>query len=167
MKKLKIDIDDIALAMETSNEIEESIWCLDTDTGEVINVLRSVVDDVEEGNEEAINDYPEWMKDMIEHAKALLNDDRGRFVDIPKISSHEAYGFMESFIAGIKNEKIRDRFFRAIQGKGVFRRFKDTISDWPEFEKQWFIYKDEAMRKEVIIWLESIGIAPEDTRKDL
>jgi len=166
MKRLKVDIDDIALVMETSDEIEESISCFDAETGEVINVFRSVMDDVEEGNEEAINDYPDWMKDMVQDAEALLSDDKGRFVEIPKIPTYEEYGFMESFIEEIKSEKIRNKLFRAIQGKGAFRRFKDTISDWPDLEKQWFANRDEAMRKEVIEWLESIGIEPEDTRKD-
>lgn len=166
MKRLKVDIDDIALAMETSNEIEESIWCLDTDTGEVLNIFEYVLRDIEEGDEEAIRRYPAWMKDMVKDAEALLNDGRGRFVEIPKIQSYEAYGFMESFIETIQNEKIRNRLFRAIQGRGAFRRFKDTISEWPEIEKQWFAYRDEAIRKEVIDWLESIGIEPEDTRKD-
>ena len=32
MKKLKVDIDDVALAMELSNELEESISCLDKET---------------------------------------------------------------------------------------------------------------------------------------
>ncbi len=48
--------------METSNEIEESIWCLDTDTGEVVNVFEYVINDIEEGNEESIRDYSDWMK---------------------------------------------------------------------------------------------------------
>jgi len=60
MKKPKVDISDIALAMETSNnEIEESIWCLDTETEEVINIFKHVMDDIEEGDEEEINNYPE------------------------------------------------------------------------------------------------------------
>ncbi len=36
-----------------SYELEESISCLDKETGKVINILESVMDDVEEGNEEA------------------------------------------------------------------------------------------------------------------
>jgi hypothetical protein len=161
MKKLKVDIDDIALAMQFSDEIEESTQFLDTETGEVVNIFRSVMDDIEEGNAEAIGDYPEWMKEMADDAEAMLNDEKGRFVEIPKISSHEAYEFMENFLWGIKDEKIKDRLLRAIQGRGAFRRFKDTISEWPDLEKRWYEYEEEAIRKEVLDWLESIGIEPE------
>ncbi len=166
MKKLKVDIDDIALAMEISDEIEESIQFLDTETGEVINILRSVMDDVEEGDEETINDYPEWMKEMVGDAEAVLADNMERFREIPKITSYESYGFMERFILNIKDEGIRNKLSGAIKGKGAFRRFKDTISEWPEIEKRWYEYKDESIKKEVLDWLESIGIEPEDIRKD-
>lgn len=161
MKKLKVDIDDIALAMESSNEIEETIQCLDTETGNVVSVFRSVMDDVEEGNDEAISDYPEWMKEMAEDAEALLNDEKRRFVEIPKISSPEAYEVMESFIWDISDEEVRNRLLGASKGKGAFRRFKDTISEWPDLEKRWYEYKDKSIKKEVLDWLESIGIDPE------
>ena len=161
MKKLKVDIDDIALAMESSNEFDESILRLDTETGKLVNVLRSVMDDVEEENEEAINDYSEWMKDMAEEAEAVLNDDKERFVEIPKISSDETYEFMERFIWDIKDGRVRNKLLRAINGKGAFRRFKDTISEWPDLEKQWYEYEDDSIKKEILDWLESIGIEPE------
>lgn len=166
MKKLKVDIDDIALAMETSNELEGSIWYLDTDTGEVIHIDSSVMEDIEDEDDEAIDDYPEWMKEMAEVANVVLADNRGRFKEIPEITSHESYRIMERFILDIKDESIRNRLFGAIKGKGAFRRFKDTISEWPEIEKQWYEYRDEAVRREVLDWLESIGIEPEDVRKD-
>ena len=134
---------------------------LDTETGKVINIFGSVFDDIEEGNEEAIKDYPEWMKEMVEDAEAVLNDERRRFVEIPKIPSYESYEIMERFISGIEDQRIRNRLFGAIKGKGAFRRFKDTFSEWPELEKEWYEYKEEAVRKEVLDWLESIGIEPE------
>ena len=166
MKKLKVDIDDVALAMELSNELEESISCLDKETGKVINISRSVMNDVEEGNEEAINDYPEWMKEEAKNAEAILNDDKERFVEIPKITSYEQYGYMERYILTIKDEKIRNYLIWAIKGKGAFRRFKDTIAEWPEIEKRWYAYRDETIRREVLDWLESIGIEPEDVKED-
>jgi len=165
MKKLKVDIDDVALAMETSNELEETVCCLDTETGRVFSISRSVMDDVEEEDDEAINDYPEWMKEMAEDAEALLNDDKERFVEIPKITSHESYGVMERFVLDIKDQGIRERLYFAIKGKGAFRRFKDAIAEWPEIEKRWYTYRDEAIRREVLDWLESIEIEPEDVKE--
>lgn len=36
MKKLMVDIDDIVLIMGTLDEIQETFWYLDTDTGEAM-----------------------------------------------------------------------------------------------------------------------------------
>lgn len=162
MKKLKVDIDEIALAMEAGDPIEETVWYLDTETGEVINVFEYVIRDLKEGNEEAIEDYPDWMEDMVEQAKALMDDDKGRFVDIPKISSDEAYRVMEDFILSIEDKNIRNKLSAAIRGRGAFRRFKDTISEWPDLEKDWYKFKDESVRREVLDWFESIGIEPDE-----
>jgi hypothetical protein len=166
MKKLKVDIDDIAIAMESSEGFEESVWYLDTDTGEVIHIDSSVMEDIEDEDDEAIDDYPEWMKEMAEVANVVLADNRGRFKEIPEITSRESYRIMERFILDIEDERIRNRLYGAIKGRGAFRRFKDRISEWPEIEKQWYEYRDEAVRREVLDWLESIGIEPEDVRKD-
>jgi len=165
MKRLKIDLDDIAMAMEFSSNIEESFRYLDTETGKVIYIDESVMDDVEEGNDKEIADYPDWMKEMAEDAKAVLDDDKERFKEIPHIESHESYKVMEDFIYTIKDRKIQNMLLRAIQGRGAFRMFKDTIAEWPELEKQWFSYRDNAVRQEVLDWLESIGIEPIDVKK--
>jgi len=165
MKKLKVDIDDIAVAMEFSSTLEESFRYLDTETGKVIYVDSTVMDDVEEGNEGEIEDYPDWMKEMAEDTKLVLDDDKERFREITEITSYEAYKVMEDFIYTIKDRKIQNILSRAIQGRGSFRRFKDTIAEWPALEKQWFSYKDNAVKQEVIDWLESIGIEPVDIKK--
>lgn len=161
MKKLKkVDIGDIALSMELTNQVEESSDFLDTDTGDIVNVLREVFDDLEEENDDAIGDYPEWMEEMVENAEAILSDEDGRYVEIPKLPTHRAYEFMEEFIERLNDKKVQNRLYNAIKGKGAFRRFKDALLEWPEIEGQWFAYRDEMMKREVVEWLRSIGIEP-------
>jgi hypothetical protein len=45
-----------------------------------------------------------------------------------------------------------------IEGRGVFRRFKHALREYPEVEKHWFQFKGERDKEEVKDWLESIGI---------
>jgi len=165
MKKLKVDLDDIAMTMEFSSSLIESFQYFDTETGRVFTIDDSVMNDVEEENYEKTEDYPEWMKEMAKDAEAVLDDDRERFKEIPRIESHESYKIMESFIATVKDKRIQNILSSAIQGRGAFRRFKDTIAEWPDLQKQWFSYKDNTARQEVIDWLESIGIEPIDIKK--
>jgi ribosomal protein S18 acetylase RimI-like enzyme len=79
---------------------------------------------------------------------------------------------MERFTAGLHNALIREELSAALdRGRGVFRAFKNTLTQYPEVEKLWFAYKDRAMKNVVISWynslreswgLELIGEEPED-----
>jgi hypothetical protein len=69
----------------------------------------------------------------------------------------DEYGMMENFIETVQNVHIRDCLEIAVQGRGAFRRFKDTanrfdiIEDWYEFKNQAFL----AFAKE---WCEENGL---------
>jgi GNAT superfamily N-acetyltransferase len=100
-------------------------------------------------------------------------EDDDRFIGIPDWDSSDGFNLMEQFAAGFKNKLIRTKLSAALnRGKGVFRAFKDTLSQHPEAEKLWFAYKDQEMKRAVIRWynalreewgLEGIGGEPEET----
>lgn len=172
MKKLKVNLEDIAFAMETEFFIEPAYQYLDTDTGEVVLVTVSILREVEEEEVEEIDDSSEDPVRALhelnpsyedERALALLifNDTRDRFEEIPHLYSSESYEIMEDFITTIKSDKIQEALFRAIRGRKPFRKFKDTISQWPDILEDWFKYQKERMDQIVIKWLASIDIEPE------
>jgi hypothetical protein len=161
MKKLKIDIDNIANIMESSDRYDD-LWYLDTDTGELVHIELSVMEDVEDGSTKAADESPEWMKKMVELAKIVLKDDRERFVEIPEFPSSESYDIMKQFVLDLKDKDIRNRLSDKIRGKGAFRHFKEAISEWPEIEKKWYIYREKSIRQEITDWLRSVGIKPEN-----
>jgi hypothetical protein len=45
-----------------------------------------------------------------------------------------------------------------IQGKGVIRRFKDTIAHYPDVEQRWYQYQDQRLRERITEWLDSEDI---------
>jgi hypothetical protein len=160
MKKLKVDIDEIAFIMETSDEFN-SATLFDTETGEIISIPNELMSAVESDDEEALQDLPDWERDLIGTAESIVNDESGRFVDIPRKPSYEAYDLMVEFASSVTNKYLREKLEIALDGKGAFRRFKNVISDYPEEEKRWFAFKDKRMREEVIEWLNDLGIEPE------
>ncbi|MFP3041122.1 GNAT family N-acetyltransferase [Treponema primitia] len=101
------------------------------------------------------------------------DDDGDRYIDLPDWDSSDGFNLMEQFAAGFKNKVIRTKLSAALnRGRGVFRAFKDTLSEHPEAEKLWYAYKDREMKRAVIRWynilreewgLESIGEEPEET----
>jgi Uncharacterised protein family (UPF0158) len=63
-----------------------------------------------------------------------------------------------------------DRLGIAIDGRGAFRRFKDTISRWPDEQERWYRFSDERRRGRARQWLSFAGyrVAPKglDTATD-
>jgi ribosomal protein S18 acetylase RimI-like enzyme len=96
-----------------------------------------------------------------------------RLIELPEWDSSDGFRLMERFSAGFHNALIREQLTSALnRGKGVFRAFKDILSQYPEAEKLWFAYKEQEMKKDILRWynglreewgLEKIGVEPEET----
>jgi GNAT superfamily N-acetyltransferase len=92
---------------------------------------------------------------------------------LPAWGPPDGFGIMEDFTASLQNPPARKKLAAALnRGKGVFRAFKDVLAEFPEVEKRWFAYKDEALKKAVYAWyaalcedagIEKIGVEPEET----
>jgi Uncharacterised protein family (UPF0158)/Nucleotidyltransferase domain len=83
--------------------------------------------------------------------------DRG-LVPIEPIPSREAYGDMEAFIGRVRDPRARNLLERAIAGRGAFRRFKDTLMEFPELRQAWFAFHDARMKRRAIEWLAEHGL---------
>jgi len=134
-------IDDILFYMEN----QEGEFLVDTQEGFVISV----------DDEEFDNDA-----------------DEGRYIVLPEWDSSEGFRMMEHFTATLRNALVREELSAALdRSRGVFRAFKNTLSQYPETEKLWYAYKEREMKRVVIAWynalreswgLELIGEEPED-----
>jgi hypothetical protein len=129
-------------------ESDERVMKVDLQNGCVVSVDRSVVSAVEESDDEALGDLPDWQNGEVEIARAIVADSGERFVNAPdKFDFHE-YRQMERFIGTVENAGAAEQLWRAIKGKGAFRYFKDTASRLGLL-KQWYQYRDEAMKEYV------------------
>jgi GNAT superfamily N-acetyltransferase len=101
------------------------------------------------------------------------DDTEGRYVEVPAWRSADGFRLMERFAASLRNPIVREELTSALdRGRGVFRAFKDTLTNRPEVEKLWFAFKTKEMRREVLDWynalreewgLERLGEEPEET----
>jgi GNAT superfamily N-acetyltransferase len=99
--------------------------------------------------------------------------DGGRLIPLPDWDSSEGFRLMEKFAAGFRNAVIRNKLTAALdRGRGVFRAFKDVLTEHPEAEQLWFAFKEREMRRVVVDWynglreewgLQRIGTEPEET----
>lgn len=123
----KIDLSELASALEDhSDELE---WYIDSTTGEILP--RS-------------DDIDEEMHEHLEHRDLVYID---------SVPSDESYQDLVDFSARVRDPRARDLLSRAIEGRGAFRRFKDTLFEFPDLRKAWFAFHDIRMERRAIEWL--------------
>jgi hypothetical protein len=150
MKPVKLS--ELIEALEFDSD-EYGNW-VDLQTGSVVRLAHSLISAVEEGDEDALESLGDWEKEEMEIAKAKVADSGERFVGAPdKFDFHE-YRQMERFIGTVEDSEAAEQLWRAIKGKGAFRYFKDTASRLGLL-KQWYQYRDEAVKQFVIEWAEA------------
>jgi len=154
MKKLKVDIEDVAMIMENQDRFDNHYY-LDTETEETLCIPDELISALEEG--ESCEGLPSWELELLPQAKEIVAGS-DRYEEIPVRPSYKAFDFMVEFARMLADRRIQKKLYSALNGRGAFRRFKDTLREYPEVEKEWFRFKAERDKEEVKEWLESIGI---------
>ncbi len=65
---------------------------------------------------------------------------------------------MEDFIETVADRRLQAQLMHAIQGRGVFRRFKDVLFTHPDERERWFAFSTARLRERMLAWLEEEGI---------
>jgi hypothetical protein len=174
MRKVKVDLDELVSAFDDGSP--ELTFYLDTDTGEVVLVTDETRRELEkiyeemygEGDEPVVafeevlrqRNLPDWQQEELRTADLVEEDFGTRFVKVPKAESRDGYSDMEAFIDTVQDRCFQNRLSRAIQGRGAFRRFKDTLFDDPRERERWFAFQNEDVLQRVLEWLEDEEIEP-------
>jgi hypothetical protein len=169
---VSIKFDDLEMAFDDASGAAR--YYLDLETGQVLSITDEIRDELEavyrdlddEGGVEndvfaaALEQHrlPEWMRGMVAEAHQVEQGYGTRYIAIPTAESHESYRDMEEFIDTVANQRIQAQLAHAIQGRGAFRRFKDTLLSYPDERERWFAYSRAQMRERMLAWLEGEGI---------
>jgi predicted nucleotidyltransferase len=138
-----VDLRSLCEALEDHSEWTE--WWLDPTTGAVEPwpTDPSALDDLEE-------DHPaerDWIR-------------------IRPLSSGEGYDDLVDFTERVRDPRARDLLERAIAGRGAFRRFKDTLFEFPELREAWFAFHDARMERRALEWLADQGLVDESAAEE-
>jgi Mn-dependent DtxR family transcriptional regulator len=155
MRQLKINWTELEAAFQMSSW--EMHHYLDLETGDVLVVTDEAARHVEGPPDSELS---EWMQEMVKVARQVEEGYGTRYIGIPEADSHEGYRDMEHFISTVRDDRLRDQLWRAIQGRGAFRRFKDVLADYPDERERWFAFKDRCIYEQIVDWLESEEIEP-------
>jgi hypothetical protein len=132
-------------------EVQFDGWAayLNLDTGDVETVSTDLLSEAEESEDEP--DLSDDDKDEWEVVKQIVSTDR--FRRLPGQYEVNEWAIMEDFSRSVESDRIREELMRAIHGSGAFRYFKDTVRR-RGIERDWFAFRDEALRQIAIDWCE-------------
>ncbi len=173
IQKLTLDLTELAAAFEEASG--EVSYYLSLETGQVIRVTDEIRRELEEIDQQTDDegepgtsltdliqqrDRPEWEKQALAEAAQVEAGYGTRYIHVPKPDPREGHRDMEAFIDAVPSARLRAQLSNAIQGRGAFRRFRDGLAADPRERERWFAFKGERVRRRVLAWLASVGLAP-------
>jgi hypothetical protein len=132
----------VEVAMEDSNLTNS--YYLNTQTGEV--AFFSEYDDVTDEREKQLEEI----------------ETSSHYLPIERISTHEAYQWMEDFVTEVvapKNAQVAEKLSIALMGKGAFGRFKTVLHRvGEEWVQTWYQWRDNQLKEAMKEWLASLPV---------
>jgi hypothetical protein len=153
IKSPAIDIDMLTMALQAGDL--DTGWWLDTYSGNVIPAPEENEDSVEQ--------------QLLEESRR----DPSRYLVIEPIAESILLELMESFIATLEEEVLCEQLYDALKKKQPVWHFKNTLSSMPEYEDDWYAFKEQFYALQARQWLRDrvldykevgAGVAEEDIR---
>jgi hypothetical protein len=168
MHKLSIDLSDLELAFEDHSYL--ITYYLDKETGAIVFVtddthreLQEIYESYRDDQTHSVDWETVFQEERIAdwHQEELLDAHRveqslgSRFIEIPRLPSHEGFGDMEEFIYTVRDLRLQQRLGFALRDRHPFRNFKMALDYYPAERQRWFKFKNDRMRERALDWLKS------------
>jgi hypothetical protein len=131
----QVDLGELADALD--DHTPEVGWWIDPRSGRIVATVP-----------EELSGEPDESEEL--HAQG--------WVAIERTGSREGYQDMADFTAGVQHRRAAELLDRALNGRGAFRRFKNTLFEFPEVRDQWFRFRDARARRRALAWLADAGL---------
>jgi hypothetical protein len=141
-----ISLREVIEAMDITSD--QCVSYLDPDTGEIITVTE---EERHLGEDESLEDVPEWQREMLPKIRAALEGDR--FLELPNRFDVHEWSIMDEFSRAQNSERIRQELLDAIHGAGAFRTFRSAIRRIG-VEQGWYKFREKALAEIARDWLE-------------
>jgi len=77
-------------------------------------------------------------------------EDSDNYIPLPSQYELNEYEIMEEFVS-LQAPKMQKILTMAIEGKGAFRRFKNTVQEYG-IDTQWYAFQREKLKEKAIEW---------------
>ena len=119
-------------------------------------VISDIIFYMENQDQEAVFDLEK------EEVVPLQEDneyDDDNFVCLPDWSSRDGFALMERFSGECNNPQIKEALLKELNAhkRGVFRRFKGVLENYPIYLNKWYVFKDEKMLECIKQWYQELS----------
>lgn len=180
---MKINYEELQIAMSSHDQTGMSQHYLDTETGAVLLVSDWVQDEARKFEDPAtIEDesirlawYLRWYHDKVGSHISVTDKQTTahqadqylkRFLAIPPAASYETYQDMVAFTDTVTHLHLREQLEMALNSRRPFRYFKDTLYGYPKERERWFAFSSQCWRRRIDDWLKKEGLLNEDVTTD-
>ena len=102
----------------------------------------------------------ELLYNMGEDEREELVGQEDDLIGVESIGSRPGYLDMEMFIELLDDERLVNRLYRAIEGRGAFRRFRDVLFEH-DLLPDWLAFANERKQGRARAWLAAEGYTPD------
>ena len=134
-RQLRVAMDDLLDAFEERSE--SVVMYFNRETGEVAPFVDPDIVDVPQLD----RDDPDW-------------------VEVPRTEARDDIREIERFVDTLDELDVQRQLRHALQGKGAFRRFRDTMHGYPDLRERWEAAHREHRLQHALHFLDELGIEP-------
>ncbi len=114
--------------------------------------LSEVINAIDSANYETLYYYDPTENNIIVKYDDDIDEEMGdNCIMLPSVYQINEYSIMRQFIETIEDVTLYNQLIISIQGKGAFRRFKDTCINYNIIDK-WYKFKEKEYKKIAINW---------------
>jgi len=133
-------------AVDFDSTISES--CLNVKTGKVCCFTDEEIRDAK--SKEELTNPAEWYKEAVKRAKNYLENEQD-YLPLPSKYDFNEYHVMQRFIDQVTVKDQADLLYHAINGKGAFHRFRQTLERIALLDS-WYRFKEHELKDYIESW---------------
>ncbi len=157
-RRVAIDMDALVQAIRNSRQSGGTSWYLDVETGRVLGVDSNLLSSLE--NSDDLDGITRYDREQLQQAEQILyNPDR--YIPVEGLSTEDLNRMMSEFLETVGDAELRQLLQSSAQGKGAYRRFRETLARYPQEMQRWVEFEKKAVLEFAQDWLDLNGIEVE------
>ena len=157
-RRVAIDMDALVQAIRNSRRSGGTSWYLDAETGQLVGVDSNLLSALE--NSDDLDGITHYDQQQLQQAEEILyNPDR--YLPVEGLSADDLIKIMNDFVATVADPELRKLLQGTVQGKGAYRRFRETLARYPQEMQRWVEFENKAVLEFAHDWLDLNGIEVE------